>query len=207
MHENGPWFEDAILDGKLTRHVSKFLKPSFGISPASLKSNWFNWTQGEKLKFAAAFSARGELYGDDVDVLDFLMESGSPEIWTTLALLVSKHPNKDRAREFLLDRVNARIKPLANYYQALETLPHANTELALRESLKLDQAELETVPVLSVWSDRFIYLDYLSCCAALFRITEDERYRDILRGFLSHPEIEIRNMVTMVAQTGLITLS
>ena len=196
------WFETIEIGGKLVPHVSKFLRKNFSVSRESIEQQWRSWTNRRKLEFAGAFSAKGELNDDDQSVLDFIMENGDATVWRTIALSVVKHRDRDRALVFLLDRVKEGSRPLANYYQALEMLHATESVLNLKEVFSRHLLEIDRHPSLQSWGDRFIYLDYLSCCAALFTLTGEEDYRGNLRKMLQHRDETITKMTRMIAKTS-----
>src|SRR5215469_13089956 len=117
------WFEEREVGGKCYKHVSKFLRAEFAIAPGRVRAWWGLWSRKERGLFAAAFVAREKLSGDDLEVLEFLMENGDGEVWSIIALLVARgHPHRDRALKFLLSRVDEAESAVANYYQALGIL-------------------------------------------------------------------------------------
>jgi hypothetical protein len=199
---NEEWFESRVPGTKGITRVSRFLRNDFSVSRRLLEEKWHLWTNEERLRFAGAFSARGELRHDDQGLLDFLMENGTPQIWMTIALLVSKHKDKDYALKFLLERVKEGVAPLANYYQALEMLVDSRSASALEEALSRHRADVDSHPNPRSKTERFIYWDYLYCSAALFRITGREEYRATIRKMLQHPDETVRKMVPLVASSN-----
>jgi len=199
MLNDKQWFETAEIGGKPVPHVSKFLRKDFRVSREFIEERWPLWTDREKLKFAGAFSAKGELNGADQTLLDFLMENGDWQIWNTIALSVVNHRDRNCAVLFLLQRVREKRKPLANYYQALEALRSSECVPDLVEALLRHRVEIDQHPVLESWGDRFVYLDYLACSATLFTVTGEEEYRSNLRGMLEHTDETIRKMARMIA--------
>jgi hypothetical protein len=199
--DNEQWFETVELGGKRTPHVSKFLRKDFTVSREFVEQRWNLWTHTERLRFAGAFSAKGQVNDADQKLLDFLMENGDSEIWGTIALAVAKHRNLNKAAVFLLQRVREGQKPLANYYQALGILRASECVPDLKEALSKHQVEVDQHPVLQSWGDRFIYLDYLSCSATLFTLTGEQEYKLNLKRMLEHRDESIRKMTQMIAST------
>ncbi|MGA7634060.1 MAG: hypothetical protein WCB11_25120 [Terriglobales bacterium] len=196
------WFETVQVGEKRIPHVSKFLRKDFTVSRESIEERWSLWTHKEKLRFVAAFSAKGQLNDADQRLLDFLMENGDWQISNAIALSVVNHRDRNRAVTFLLQMLKEERKPLANYYQALEILRAAECVPDLKAAFLKHRAEIDQHPTLETWGDRFIYLDYLSCSATLFTVTGEEEYRSNLIRMLEHPDEAIKKMTRMVASTS-----
>src|SRR6266567_146997 len=205
------WFEDNVtLEGVYYPRLSKFLHSEFSVPLDFLMACWGKWSQREKATFASAFAMRPKLVPGDSAVIDFLMESGSPESWSMIALLVAReYPDRDRAFDFLMARVSEPVSRLAhsamlskaNYYQALGVLGRPECVPELKRALARHREFVRLHPSLhwwKVWTDRLVYLDYLSCSATLFRLTGEEQYRTNLRSMLEHRDMPIRQMVRAV---------
>lgn len=195
------WFEEAEIDGKRFEHLSKFMCDDFTVPVELVREQWPLWTPDEQLGFASAFSVRAKLSDNDRAVLDFLLENGTPRIWGAITLLVVNHLDRKRALDFLLKRVSDRDEPLCNYYQALTALAAPECAPLLAEALERHRRDIDFHPSLQNWTDQFFYLDYLSCSAALFKITGQEEYRTNLKKMLEHSDETIREMVRMVSDT------
>jgi len=202
MQYNEEWFEVAWSDQRRIPRVSKFLRRDFGVAADIVEARWPLWTATEKGEFAAAFSQRPRLNENDTQVLDFLMENGGPPIWRTIALIVVRHPDRTRALNFLLARVAEGMKPAANFYQALGMLLAPECVPILHVALLKHRKEIEANPLIKAWSDRFLYLDYLSCSATLFLVTRQRVYRDNLRRMVRHRDQTVRRLARMVTATS-----
>jgi hypothetical protein len=198
---NQEWFETVETGGKLIR-VSKFLREDFAVPIDFINARWQSLTLEERTSFACAFAARRPLGDNDQELLDFLMKNGEPRIWRTIALSVVRHRDQGRAVNFLLSRINENVPPLANYYQAICYLSASECIPALRQAITKHRIEVAMHPTLEGWADRFIYLDYLYCAAALLITTGQQEYRAELVGIKSHPDEVIRQMVQMVLTTS-----
>jgi len=195
------WFERYEVEGGQVRRVSKFTRQDFTVPVETVEEEWPSWTPAYKARFASAFalSRRVALNDNDRRLLDFLVKNGEPTIWRMLAFSVVRNLERDRALHFLLERVAEGTGPLANYYQALGRLLASECVPILDEALSRHHREVKAHPALQCWDDRFIYLDYLSCCATLFKITGEEKYRANLKLIMRHPDAVIQNMVQTVA--------
>jgi hypothetical protein len=206
MEPDEEWFESVWYEGRRIPHVSRFSRKDFVVSAEVVEARWFSWTSEEKGRFASAFSERVELDDNDQRVLDFLMENGDARVYRAIAISAARHRDRGRAVDFLLTRVKERVRPLANYYQAIGSLLASECVPALREALSSHREEIALHPTLQIWDDRFIYLDYLSCAATLLTITGQEEYRAYLSEMRSHRDEVIRQMVRMVATQSNINL-
>ncbi len=204
------WFEDREIDGRRCRHVSKFYRTEFAVSLDFVKARWRSWSRKDRGLFAAAFAARHKLLGADRDLLDFLIDNGDDEVWNLIGqLLAREHPDRARVLKFLLSRVMESASPLANYYQALGILSAMDGVGSLRECISYlkhalikHRQEAERHPAVRWWKlgrDRFIYMDYLSCSATLFKLTGVEEYRANLKAMLEHRDESVRMLVRTVA--------
>src|SRR5258708_792591 len=212
------WFEDNVeRDGFRYPRLSKFAQPEFSVSLTFLMTHWRGWSRKQKGTFASAFAFRPKLGPGDRELLDFLMDDGGAEAWSMIALLVAReYPDRDRALEFLLARVNERAPLLArrlrfskaNYYQALAVSGRTECVEELKNCLAKHRQYVRAHPSLhwwKMWRDTIIYLDYVSCCAALLRLTGEEEYRTNLKAMLGHHNTPVRQMVPGVATaSGLI---
>jgi hypothetical protein len=130
-----------------------------------------------------------------------------------VALLVARlHPDRDRALDFLLSHVRRRTSPLANYFQALDILATREGSDFLRPSIPyLKEAfvrhtrEISTISfsqMVALLRDTLAYMDYLSCSAALFRLTGEEESRNKLKQQSEHRNQLVRMMVRSVTTCG-----
>ena len=196
-----PWLEAVAVPGG-TAQVSKFLNTSFYVSAAYVRNVWSDWSAVERLTFAAAFAARPQLNDQDQQILDFIIDEGDASIWNALALLVAQHQSQPTALNFLLRRVSEGVEGnLANYYQALTKIRSPECVPILRKALLRHRQEMDSRPTLTSWDDRFVYLNYLACSAALSVITGKVEYRHNLTELLQHSDESVRKMVRMVAST------
>jgi hypothetical protein len=80
-----------------------------------LTGTWFT------LNFATNFHMKQDCTENDTEVLEIIMQDGSDLIWSSCALAMLKHPDRNRAVEFLIERVRLCESghPPLNYMQAL----------------------------------------------------------------------------------------
>ncbi len=203
MNQTTPrWFETVDFPGGRIRHASKFLRPEFTVSVEEIRGYWPSWNAKQRLEFAGAFAARGEFHNEDQNILGFLMREGEHQIWKAIALSVVYYKNRDLALKFLLARIAERIGPLANYYQAVEKFGDPRAIEILKEALIVHYEQVRSRPRLQSWEDRFIYLDYLSCAAALFSLTRNQEYLVDIEEMQQHADPEVRDMARLIADSS-----
>ncbi|PYX48051.1 MAG: hypothetical protein DMG79_12770, partial [Acidobacteria bacterium] len=190
------------------RRVSKFSRTGFSVGIAVVEAQWPFWTQEQRAQFAGAFafSSSSEIDENDRRIIDFLIERGNPRIWRKIALLVATNIDRKRAIDFLLAKIDEGSGSLANYYQALDTLSAMECVPRLTDALRKHRAQVDLRPSLDLWENRFIYLDYIACSAALFKLTGDERYRKNLQAMLEDRDEPIRQMARAVAMSSRIAV-
>ena len=158
-------------------HESKFLTDRIQVSAESIVNRWGGLSLAEKLEFANAFAAKREVTPEDERILDFLMEVGDPPIWATVAPMLPRHTNRERVLAFLLRRLKDEGFSKANFYQSLELLKDKTALPALREDYQRYDSRLREHGKLQSESD---YLEYLSCCKALWVIDGSREYQEVI---------------------------
>ena len=109
-----------------------------------------------------------------------------------------KHPDRDRAVGFLVDRVSQyslEHAPL-NYFQVLGMARDSRAVAAILPFYERYKSEVETESVLGVQEDVFRgpipYFPYLSAAGALFKITGSPEYEQAIRKFFDHEKEQVR---------------
>jgi hypothetical protein len=196
------WFEIAEIGGQRS-YRSKFSKSEFTVSKKSLQARWPFWSSKDRARFAGAFGflQRPQLSRDDQEVLTFLMEEGDHQIWLAIALVVARHQDRTLALNFLTARIREAVRPLANFYQALEKMSAHESVPVLRYALSKDREDVAKHVLLIAPADRFFYQDYLVCSATLFKLTGEEQYLEPIREMQVHPIERIRTMVQTVSNS------
>jgi hypothetical protein len=168
---------------------SKFEAEGLSISVQELRSSWFSWTESERLNFVNAYRSKPSFGVQDEDVLDFLMENGSEQVWSTIALNLTRHSHKKKVLSFLLDRLQFGSEPKSNFVQALYVLRDA---AAIPGLLELQRRLSKEVSPKTVPLDRWKVYEFLKCCEALAFLEGSESHRDTIRTFLDHPDERVR---------------
>jgi hypothetical protein len=168
-----------ISDPKGYLFESKFLIDNLQVSPSTIKERWLHLSEGEKIEFASAFSSQPPRHADDQQILDFLMGVGPEEVWRAIANLLPFCPDRDRALEFLVDRVRQAPERRANYYQTIELLRGESAILLLRQ--RYDEYR-KLLTKKSQGSDQFdVWMDYLQCSKTLWTLTQDPTFLSALK--------------------------
>lgn len=197
------WFETGEIQGRHS-YYSKFSKKDFVMPMESLREVWPAWSPDEKRKFAWAFgfSGRTQMNEKEEELLEFLVKNGNPDVWRAVALVVARHRDRDWAVGFLMSRVKEETEHLANYYQGLAILSRLECVPVLRDKLLIHSQQIDPHMAPGRWGESSLYSDYLSCSAALFRITGQEEYRSNLKKVLEHPDEKVRQKVRTIASAN-----
>ncbi len=174
---------------------SKFLSGQLQVSAASLRERWPGWLHVEQIDFASALQAKPVLSADDQEILAFLMEAGSEDVCSTIAYLLPKYEDRERAVSFLLERVRVGERHAASYYQALERIGDARAIPALRQRYEEYRRKLAPFEQHGLHSE---LSDYDSCCRALWKLDGSAEYEEALKELLTHPDETVRRRVSFL---------
>lgn len=174
-------------------YESKF-EDGASITVGEISALWDSLDESQRLGFAKAFAQKSPLNEEDEEVHEFLMVKGDEKVWSEIALSLTRHSDKKKVLNFLLDRLATGTEPKANFIQALYVLRDGAALSRLHDlhgrlsgKIKLQQAE----------PDHWVVFDYFKCCEALAFLENEERYREEIRPFLSHPDRVIRAQAEM----------
>jgi hypothetical protein len=176
-------------------YESKFLFDRLEVDATSLKNDWKNMTEAERLEFAMAFNAKPTLQLRDEEILNHLMEIGSAGVLATLALVLLRHSDKERSFRFLTRQIESVQMPLVNYYQALELLNDRRAVPLLRKSFETYKARLA-----SKESDESEMVDYLQCAKALLTMDGAASYEQIISELCSYPSQRVSRFAQRLLQ-------
>ena len=168
-------------------YESKFATGEASISLPELQSRWQGWNEGEQVQFAQAFSWKRALSREDENVLGFLMRQDAEMISTSIATLVPKLSDKKAAARFLVDCLRTFREIRANFLMALGDL--AAPETAPDLYLVFQECSRN---VAQNAQDYESAANLLYCSEALFRITAEPRYLDVITSYLRHPNDRVR---------------
>jgi hypothetical protein len=77
----------------------------FEVSASEIRGRWPWMNEMERMDFASNFHVKETWTENDSEVLGILMNDGDDNIWGTCALAMLRHPDQNRAVEFLIERV------------------------------------------------------------------------------------------------------
>jgi len=152
----------------------------------------------ERLDFASNFHVKETWADNDTEILEIIMHDGSDLIWSSCALAIMRHPDRNRAVEFLIERVMSSESedPPLNYMQALGLMGAQRAVPAIHpyyeKYLKAMEAEAVTGVPSNVFFGPIPYHAFLAIAGDLFRITHSEEYEGAIRRYFDHPNEQVR---------------
>jgi hypothetical protein len=175
-------------------YESKFIHDDLSVDAADIKGRWSTFSENEKLDFVRSFQSKDPMTADDEEILEFLMQVGSGSIWGTIALPLArmKSSRRECALGFLISRAAEETDVQANYYQALAELGDSRAVPVLRGRYLRLQAKVTLNRPLEVFEDIIPYVDYLSCCAALYRLDGSDEYKQAIEQMQGHADEKVR---------------
>ena len=126
------------------------------------------------------------------------MNDGNDLIWSCCALAMLKHPDRNRAVGFLMERVqrSEMEHPPLNYMQALGIARDRRAVAVLRpyyeKYLKAMEAEAATGVPDDVFWGSIPYHAFLSIAGDLFKIEGSSEYEQAIRKYFDHPNEQVR---------------
>ena len=179
--------------------ISRFLAESdFSVPAGNIRERWPLWDQRQRIDFASNWWTKGTWTHNDTEILETIMADGDDHIWQSCTQAFLKHPDRDRAVGFLIDRVlhyNLEHEPL-NYFQALGMAKDERAAAVILRFYEKYKKIVETEAVLGVQEDVFWgaipYFPYLVAAGALFKITGEPEYEQSIRKFFDHEKEQVR---------------
>ena len=192
IYETGP---------KGSFHHSKFQDEGFEVLASSIRERWPNMGKSERLDFCLAFSGKPDWEQNDTEILEIIMQDGDDVLWETLAQSFLRHPDRDRALSFLIERLQSPpdlqeegIK--LNYIQALGLSKDQRAVAAIKPFFQRCRQKLESKSESDANQDSFWalvpYHEYLAICAALRSTEGSPEYEQEIRKYLNHPVEQVR---------------
>jgi hypothetical protein len=162
----------------------------FRVSSDAIKQRWHQFSPVEQLQFAQAFSLdEYPLKPDDQLILAFLMEAGSSYVWWTIAPRLPEYRDRERALSFLLERISSTEGNLSNYYLALWQIGDLRAVPILSQRYNEYRNTLSPLTAHSLFTG---IADYQECCRALWRLTNEGKFKESLEELLTHPDERVR---------------
>ena len=170
----------------------------FVISAAEIRQRWPSMAERERLDFASSFGVKETWTENDTEILDIIMKDGDDRIWSSCALTMLRHPDRNRVVEFLIDRVQHTQleRPPLNYIQALGTAKDGRAVASIRpyyeQYLKAMEAEATTGIPDDVFRGVIPYFPFLCITGSLYEIEGSSEYEQAIRKYLDHPKEQVR---------------
>lgn len=159
------------------------------VNASDFETTWRELSDSQKLDLCIAYQAKVTISSDDEKVLDTIMRDGDDLTWRNIASVLTRYPDRMRVHLFLEDRVDKQAPPLANFYQAMETLGDRRAVPQLHKKyLQYRDSGLTRLDL-----DHVHCTDYLTCCRALWLLTGLLPYKESIADCLSSESRIIRD--------------
>lgn len=184
---------------------SKFVHDGLQASVLSIKSRWDSFSSEERSDFVMAFQSKDPLTKDDEEILEFLMQIPDENVWSAIALPLTRMspPRHERVLNFLIDRVRDRGNHRANYYQALAALKDAKAIPALKAAYAEERRSVGFDKPVETFQDIFPYIDYLACSAALYELDGSNEFKEAINEMRKHPDLSVRTQANLALRSEL----
>jgi hypothetical protein len=193
------WSYSFKCGSKSYSRISRFMaEPGFQVSSSEIRQRWPSMNESERMDFASNFYNKETWTDNDTEILEIIMSDGNDRIWSGCALAMLKHPDRNRAVEFLIERVQRsgpEHLPL-NYMQALGIAGDRRAVEVIRpyydKCLKAMEAEATTGVPDNVFFGPVPYHAFLAIAGDLYGITHSEEYERAIRKYFDHPNEQVR---------------
>ena len=172
------WMRVYQVKPNLWSERSRFLTDGLQLKSDQFENLWKGLSPREKVDFCAAYSMKPVMTEDDEEILNYLIQNGDEDTWSSLAGLLTRHPDRKRILTFFQDRIEKQSPPIANFYQAMEMLSDTD---AVEPLLRRYQRYHKEVVI---GANRLLCIDYLTCCRTLWKLTGEEEYRQVIEEYL-----------------------
>jgi hypothetical protein len=193
------WSYSYRIGEKQSCHISRFVaEQNFEVNAPDIQERWKQWGQNERWDFASNWWCKPTWNHDDTEILEMIMSDGDDFILSCCTQAFLKHPDRDRAISFLIDRTSKGDfghEPL-NYIQVLGMSKDVRAIAAIRPYYDKYRRALETEAEIGVPDDVFFgpipYSAYFSVAGALFKISGSSEYKTAIRKYFDHPSEQVR---------------
>jgi hypothetical protein len=185
------WSRRYVDPSGLIRYESKFLSDRIEVDYETIIARWNTLTKREKYDFVRSFRGKRQLEPQDEKLLEFLMDTPDEVVWRLIALMITRHSNRQLVTRFILRRIKESSERRSNYYQAAEIICDAIFIPVLEEQFRAASRKLGSAPVPSPESDS-TYLEFICLCKTLWKLTSEDEYRESIQRLLRHPSDSVR---------------
>jgi len=180
-------------------HMSKFLADgNFTVSASEIRQRWPSMSESERLDFVQNFWSKVTWTSNDTEILEIVMQDGSDRLWEHCTQAFRRHPDRERAVSFLIERVEKcepEDEPL-NYIQALGMSKDPHAAAAIRPFYEKYRTAIEAEKTTGVPDDVVFgplpYHAYFVAAGALLEIEGSAEYEQAIRRFLGHQHEQVR---------------
>lgn len=168
------------------------------VSVSDVRLRWPTMNEREKVDFASNFHNKNEWTPNDTEILEIIMQDGSDRVWSSCALAMLKHPDRNRAVTFLIERVQRSESedPPLNYMQALGLAGNPRAVPVIRPYYEKYLKAMEAEVAVGIPDDVFFgpvpYHAFLAIAGDLFSITHSDEYEQAIRKYFEHPKEQVR---------------
>jgi hypothetical protein len=179
--------------------ISRFMvEKNFEVSASEIQRCWPTMTQYERTDFVSNWWSKRTWTNDDVEILEIIMADGDDRVWRCCTQAFLKHPDRDRALNFLITRVvdwKEEEGPL-NYFQVLGMAKDERAVAVILPWYEKYKREVEAEAVIGIPEKLSFgpipYFPYLMAAGALFAITGLPEYEQAIRKYFQHPREQVR---------------
>ena len=172
--------------------VSKFLEGNLQPTAAEFEKKWPVLSPEGRLDVCSAYQAKARLSEEDVEILNVIMMMGDELSWGNIVSVFARHPDRNRVIAFIRERLEKQSPPLANFYQAIETLEAKELIPKLLEKHK----QYRRSGVSPKSQDRILCIDYLVCCKTVWKLTGIQDYKAELQEYLTSDDKVTRDFAS-----------
>jgi hypothetical protein len=195
------WVREYRLPGGGRYLESKFCNSGLQVTLEEFQEMWQTYSPEEKREFLYAYSVKDPLSEEDRRLLRYLMENGSDEDCSLVALRITELPEAAQVLAFLVEK---RESPyFANYAQALELIGGPDAYAVLEKKFAEYQLSLAGLPIPATPESLHDYAGYVACCEALINLTGSPGARAAVEAMLVCSDERVQSMARGVkARSG-----
>ena len=168
------------------------------VTSKEIRETWAEWDQRERMDFASNWWTKRNWTRDDTEILEIIMADGDDNVLQSCTQAFLKHPDRDRAVSFLMNRVlhyALKHEPL-NYFQVLGMAGDKRAVAAIQPFYEKYKTAVANEATIGVPDDVFWgpipYFPYITAAGALFKITGSPEYEQAIRKFFDHQKEQVR---------------
>jgi len=170
----------------------------FEVSAKEIRERWPQWDQRQRMDFSSNWWTKSTWTDDDTEILEIIIADGHDDVWQACTQAFLKHPDRNRAVSFLVDRVlhyPLKHEPL-NYFQVLGMSKDKRAAAAIRPYYERYRKGVDAEAIAGVPDDVFFgpipYHAYFVAAGALFAIDGSSEYESAIRKYFDHPHEQVR---------------